>query len=233
MTTTLAPDLSTSPDVTVGSARANARNLWALWGLAAAAFGGVATLLPSKVNSQPDKAHRTASVINTLHRWPYQVSVITGFAAVACLLVAAAGWRRWAAERAPDSLSASVIARALGASAAAMMIAYGFQGALAVYLHGGINEKMFSAQGLFSLYMFVDFGPYIAWWGVAAAAVALAYAAFREGLVPRSIGVFSIVFLVVAVAPLVATGLPGMAGVVGPIWLAATSIAVARTRRLV
>jgi hypothetical protein len=152
---------------------------------------------------------------------------------VVCLLVAAAGWRRWAAERAPGSLAASVIARALGASAGAMMIGYGFMGALAVYLHGGINEKMFSAQGLFSLYMIVDFGPFIAWWGAAVAAIALAYAAFREGLVSRTLGVFSVLFVFVAIAPLVATGLPGMPGVVGPIWLAIASVGMARTRRLV
>jgi hypothetical protein len=92
---------------------------------------------------------------------------------------------------------------------------------------------MFSPQGLFSLYMILDFGPFIAWWGVAAAAVALVYAAFREGLVSRTMGVFSVLFLLAAVAPLVATGLPGMPGVVGPAWLAITSIGMARTRRLV
>jgi hypothetical protein len=233
MSTTLAPNFITSSDVSAEGPSAHRRNLWALWGTAAAAFGGLATMLPTRVNTQPDKAHLTASVINTLHRWPYQVSVISGFAAVVCLLVAAAGWRRWAAERAPQSLAANVIARALGASAGAMMIAYGFQGALAVYLHGGINEKMFSAQGLYSLYMIVDFGPFIAWWGVAVAAIALAYAAFREGLVSRTLGLFSVLFVLIAVAPMAATGLPGMPGVVGPAWLAVASIGTARTRRLV
>jgi len=124
-----------------------------------------------------------------------------------------------------------VISKAFAASAGAMMIAYGFAGALSVYLHGGINAKMFSAQGLFSLYMILDFGPFIAWWGVAVAAAALVYAAFREGRVPRWVGVVSAIFVLIAVLPLIATGLPGMPGVLGPFWLALVSVGLARSRR--
>jgi len=231
MTTVLSTDFSTSVTPSVGTPATGRRNRWALWGAAAGVFGGVATLLPSRVNLQKNDAHTTASVIAQLHRWPYQVSVVAGFAAVACLLVAAAGWRRWAQERAPESLAASVISKAFAASAGAMMIAYGFAGALAVYLHGGMNAKMFSAQGLFSLYMILDFGPYIAWWGVAVAAAALVYAAFREGRVPRWVGAVSVAFVVIALLPLVATGLPGMPGVLGPFWLALVSVGLARSRR--
>jgi hypothetical protein len=231
MTQVLSPDFTTSVTPPVGQATTGRRNRWALWGAAAGVFGGIATLLPTKVNVQPANAHTTAAVIDKLHRWPYQVSVIAGFAAVACLLVAAAGWRRWAEKRAPESLAASVVAKAFTASAGAMMIAYGFAGALSVYLHGGIDAKMFSSQGLFSLYMILDFGPFIAWWGVTVAAAALAYAAFREGRVPKWVGVVSVAFVLIAVLPLIATGLPGMPGVIGPLWLAAVSVGLARSRR--
>ena len=231
MTTVLSPDFTTSVTPAVETAAIGRRNRWALWGAAAGVFGGVATLLPAKVNVQKANAHTTAAVIANLHRWPYQVSVVAGFAAVTCLLVAAAGWRRWAEHRAPGSLAASVVSKAFGATAGAMMIAYGFAGALAVYLHGGIDAKMFSPQGLFSLYMILDFGPFIAWWGVTVAAAALVYAAFREGLVPRWVGVASIAYVLIAVLPLVFTGLPGMPGVIGPFWLAAVSVGAARSRR--
>ena len=231
MTSVLSQDFSTSVTPAAQTPATGRRNRWALWGAAAGVFGGVATLLPTKVNAQKANAHTSAAIISTLHRWPYQVSVVAGFAAVACLLVAAAGWRRWAQERAPESLAASVISKAFAASAGAMMIAYGFAGALAVYLHGGMNAKMFSAQGLFSLYMILDFGPFIAWWGVAVAAAALVYAAFREGRVPRWVGVVSAIFVLIAVLPLIATGLPGMPGVLGPFWLALVSVGLARSRR--
>ena len=231
MTTALSPDFTTSMTPPAETPTTGRRNPWALWGAAAGVFGAVATVVPSRVNLQKSNAYTTASVVAKLHRWPYQLSVVTGFAAVACLLVAAAGWRRWAEHRAPGSLAASVVAKAFGASAGAMMIAYGFAGALAVYLHGGIDAKMFSAQGLFSLYMLLDFGPYIAWWGVAVAAAALVYAAFREGLVPRWVGVASAAFVLIALLPLIATGLPGMPGVIGPFWLAAVSVGLARSRR--
>jgi hypothetical protein len=210
-----------------GPAESRTRRSWPLFGVAAAVFGGVATLLPSKVNMQPDTHQTSAAVVATLHRWPYQVAVVAGIIAVGCFLVAASGWRRWAAERAPDSLAAETIGKAFGATAGAMMIAFGMLGSLAVYLHGGINQHMFAHQGLYSVYMFVDFGPYVAWWGVTVAAAALAVVAFRNHAVPRWMGVASVAAVFIAVAPLVLTGLPGMPGAIGPFWLAVISLGMA------
>jgi hypothetical protein len=170
-------------------------------------------------------------VINALHRWPYQAAVAAGFVAVACLLVAASGWRRWAADVLPQSLAAETIGRALAASAAAMMIGFGFLGSLAVYLHGGINQHMFAREGLYAIYLVVDFGPYIAWWGVTVAAAAVAVVALRNRALPRWVGALSVIAVALAVLPLFATGLPGMPGVVGPFWLAAASVGVYRNNR--
>jgi hypothetical protein len=196
-------------------------------------FGGVATLLPSKVNMQPDNHATSAAVIASLHRWPYQVAVIAGLCAVACMLATASGWRRWAAERAPGNLAAETVGKAMGATAGAMMIAFGMLGSLAVYLHGGINQHMFSRDGLFSVYMFVDFAPYVAWWGATVAAAALAWVAFRNRLVPRWLGAASVAAVAIAVVPLLLTGLPGMPGVVGPFWLLVVSVGMNRHVRSV
>jgi hypothetical protein len=181
---------------------------------------------------QPDNHYTSATVISTLHRWPYQAGVIAGFLAVGCLLVAASGWRCWAAERAPGSVAAETVGKALAASAAAMTIAFGMLGSLAVYLHGGINQHMFAHQGLYSVYMFVDFGPYVAWWGTTVAAAALAVVAFRAHAVPRWIGAVSALAVFIGIAPLLLTGLPGMPGVIGPVWLAVVSLGMARHVRL-
>ena len=150
MTTALSPDFTTSMTPPAETPTTGRRNPWALWGAAAGVFGAVATVVPARVNLQKSNAYTTASVVAKLHRWPYQLSVVTGFAAVACLLVAAA---------------------------------------------------------------------------------ALVYAAFREGLVPRWVGVASAAFVLIALLPLIATGLPGMPGVIGPFWLAAVSVGLARSRR--
>jgi hypothetical protein len=226
----MSPTTHPASEVEAGPTFDERRSRWPLFGVAAAVLGGIATVVPSKVNMQPDGRHTTAAVIDTLHRWPYHVGVVAGFAAVACLLVAVNGWRRWATEHAPNNLAAGTVATALTATAGAMMIGFGFLGALAVYLHGGVNATMFSREGLFSIYMVVDFGPYIAWWGATVAAAAVAWLAFRDHLVPRWIGVVSVVSVAVPVVALVATGLPGMSGVIGPIWLALVSAAFTSRR---
>jgi hypothetical protein len=182
---------------------------------------------------QPDNHATSAAVIASLHRWPYQVAVIAGLCAVACMLATAAGWRRWAAERAPGNLAAETVGKAMGATAGAMMIGFGMLGSLAVYLHGGINQHMFSRDGLFSVYMFVDFAPYVAWWGATVAAAALAWVAFHNRLVPRWLGAISVAAVAIAVLPLLLTGLPGMPGVVGPFWLLLVSIGMNRHVRSV
>ncbi len=215
------------PTATVDSTRTRLAR-WPLWGVAAAISGGVATLLPSEVNHQTDGHRTTAAVIDTLQRWPYHVAALAGFVAVACLLVTATGWRRWAAEAQPGSLAAETVSRALTASAGAMMIGFGFLGSLAVYLHGGTNEHMFAREGLYAIYMVVDFGPYLAWWGVTVAAAAVAVLAFRNHAFPRWVGVVSVLAVAAAVLPLAASGLPGMPGVVGAFWLAAASVGLYR-----
>jgi hypothetical protein len=205
MTTTFERPLGAARQATLEPTQ---RPRWALWGAAAAAFGGIATLLPTKVNVAPTSGSTTSEIIATLHRWPYQVGVAAGFVAVACMLLTATGWRRWAAQHAPASMAAETISRALTATAGAMMIGFGFLGSLAVYLHGGIDQHMFGHDGLFAVYMIVDFGPYVAWWGVTVAAAAVTWLALRERMLPRWIGIVSAAAVAIAVVPLVLTGLP-------------------------
>lgn len=221
------------PSVATGDHSAPARdknNRWALWGAAAALLGAVATLLPGKVNPQVSNDRLTAAVIDSLHRWTYHVAVVAGFSAVFCLLLFAAGWRRWVTDRVPTSLAANVAPSALGASAAAMMIGYGLLGSLAVYLPGGIDQHAFAHSSLLSIYMVVDFAPFVAWWGVAIAAAAVTAVCFREHIFARWIGIFSAIVVALAVIPMVVTGLPGMPGLVGPLWLLIVSVAQAISR---
>jgi hypothetical protein len=51
-------------------------------------------------------------------------------------------------------------------SAAALLVAYGFRGALAEYLPGGINDDNFPAAGLYVLFMINDNAP---WFGCGSA----------------------------------------------------------------
>jgi hypothetical protein len=207
------------------------RALWALWGVAAGALGIVATLLtdPSR-GLDEDVVRGGAALIDRLDRTTYHLGVVAGFFTVLCLLFAAAGWRRWAARVAPESLPARVVSLALTASAGAMMLGYGFKGSLAVYLNGGIDAGAHAREGLYGVYMFLDFGPYVAWWGAAIAATAMAWLSLRDRLLPRWIGVVSALFALVPVAVLVATGLPGFPGVVDQAWLLIVSLGIVLRR---
>ena len=206
------------------------RAAWALWGVGAGLLGIVATLLTTPDLSE-EEYRSGAALIDQLDRMPYHVGVVAGFFAVVAVLFTAAGWRRWAELVAPASLPARVVSMALTATAGAMMLGYGFKGSLAVYLDGGLDEGMMASEGLYAVVMFLDFAPYIAWWGAAIAAAAMAWVSLRDGLLPRWLGVVSALFALVPVGVLVATGLPGFPGVVDPAWLVIASLAVAFGRR--
>ena len=119
---------------------------------------------------------------------------------------------------------------ALFATAASMILGYGFKGSLAVYLPGGIDEGSYPKEGLNAVWMFLDFAPYICWWGATVAAASAVWLAFRERLLPRWLGAVSIVFVVAPLAMMVGTGLPGFPGVVSPMWLLILSLGTAFRR---
>jgi hypothetical protein len=79
--------------------------------------------------------------------------------------------------------------------------------------------------------MFLDFGPYIAWWGAAIGAASMVWLSLRDRLLPIWIGVVSALFALAPIGFLVATGLPGLLGVVDPLWLVIVSLGVAFSRR--
>jgi len=207
------------------------RATWALWGAAAGVLGVVATVVTEPAAGLEEADYLVgACLVDELDRTMYHVGVVAGFSCVVALLFTAAGWRRWAARRAPDSLAARTLPLAFVASAGAMMIGYGLKGSMAVYLDGGIDEGTMTDEGLYSIFMVLDLGSWMVWWGGAAAALITIWLAFRERLVPLWIGAVSVLASLVFLGFLVGTGLPGMA-VVSALWLTITSIGVAASTR--
>lgn len=207
--------------------RQSRRETWAWWGAAAGLLGVVGHLVTQPTLTVAQR--RTGpDVLTVVDRGGYHLGAAAGFLAVACVLVAAAGWRRWGERRAPENLCARLIPLGLIASAGAMIIGYGVRGALAIYLPGGINQGEFPPEGLYTLFMIDDLAPFFAWWGVAVAAAAAAWASLRHRLLPRWIGVVSTLAFVLPAGFLVITGLTGFAGLPGPLWLLVTSVGVAR-----
>lgn len=218
-----ATDRSSAPST---DHRATAAGRWPLWGAAAGALGMVGTLF-SDTRPPETSSPITAEDVFALGPGGFHAGIIAGLAATFCLLVTAAAWRRWAADVAPRNLAAGAVSLALTASAGAMILAYGMKGSLAVYLPGGMDEGTYPAEGLFSVFLFLDFAPYVAWWGVCFASIALGWLSLKERLLPRWVGVVSIPFVLAPVAFMAATGLPGFPGVVDGLWLTVVSVGIA------
>lgn len=190
---------------------------WPLWGVAAGALGYVGHLMTMQ-NITDQQRQTGVNVVSLLHRNNYYVGVVAGFFAVFCLLVFAAGWRRSLA-RVTESITAEMVPLALTASAGAMILAYGVKGMLAIYLPGGFNSHTYPAEGLYTLVMFDDLAPFMAWFGVTMASAAIIWLALRERQLPIWIGIVSVLFTVVPVGMLMLTGLPGFPGIVAPGWM--------------
>lgn len=199
---------------------------WAAWGVAAGVLGFVAHLATDPQGSLTlAQRQEGVPVVDLVDRADYHIGAAAGFLAVACLLVAAAGWRRMA-EGWGDALAARVVPSALVAAAGAMTIGYGFKGAMAVYLPGGINDGDFPREALYPLFMVNDLAPFFAWLGVIVAAGAVAVLALRARVLPRWIGAVSVLAVLPPLGFLLGTGLTGFSGVTGPIWLAVVSAGI-------
>ena len=224
VSTTVTPSTSASTNASA----VTRRSTWALWGAAAAVAGAVGTLLT--VNPGFEDYSNVDHVVSQLNHTTYHVGLVAGFVAVFCTLFTAAGWRRWASDHAPRSLPARVISMALTASAGAMMLAYGLKGTLADYLPGGGEGAMHWANsGIYSLFMWLDFAPFIAWWGTCMAAAAVAWVALRERRLPRSLGVLSVVLFLLPTVAMFVTAVPGLPFISIP-WLLIVSVAMAFRR---
>ena len=225
----MATQFATSETVDTPARRSTPR--WHWWGTAAGVLGLVANIITDPVGAiSIEQRKGGVAVIDLLTRGGYHVGAVTGIAAVGCLLVLAAGYRRWAEQIGGSSLALRTLPAAIGASAAALIVGYGFKGMLAIYLPGGINQNEYPAEGLYSLFMVNDLAGFFGWWGVAFAAACLAWLGLREAMVPRWIGLFSALAFLAPVAFLAGTGLTGFPGVICPLWLAIVSAGLALRR---
>lgn len=159
-----------------------------------------------------------------------RIGFTAGMVAVAALLVFIALWRRHVETVFTGSTGARMVSAGAIASAGALILGYGWRGALANYL--GPEAGMYDGEGLFVYYMLTDFGAYIPWAGVVISALGLAWMAWTERNVSRVLGTVAAVFGLGAAAAVIASGVPGLPGVFMPIWLAITGVwlAVGRSR---
>lgn len=204
----------------------------ATWPLAGA-VAGIASLVAAMAGMATiteEQYLEGVGVVDELERGGYYVSFVVGLIGVAALFIAAAGWRRWAQHRAADDLAAGTIATALSATATVNIIGYSMAGALALYLDGGLDEGTMSDESLFVNFAYLDFGTLFGWWGATLAAGCVAFLAFRRRLLPRWMGITSVVAIAIPLGFALFTSLPGMPGFIMPLWLVAISVGMVFSR---
>ena len=203
---------------------------WPLWAVAAGVAGFAATVLtdsrPPAEGRFTDYTVRKADVL-TVDQSTLFVSMVLGYLAVVCLLVLAGAWRRHVESAGRASTAANVVTFGLVAGAGALALAYGWRGALANYLPGGVDEGAFDTDGLFVYFMLSDFGPYIAWVPVVVSLGALAWMSLRERVISRWIGALNLFYVVLIGGAVVVTGVPGLPGTLAAPFLAVTGLGLA------
>lgn len=207
------------------------RATWALWGSAAGLCGVLTNMIfASGLDEGERETGDAATVLDALSQTGYHLSAVTGFGAVVCLLLFAAGLQRWGAAQASDSLALRVAPMGLLASAGALIAAYGVKGQLAAYLDGGFNDGSYTIEDQYFYFLLDDLAGYFGWFGVTVTAGCLAWLAFRERLVARWIGGLGGLVVLAAAAFLLVFGFTGFSGVAAPVFLIIAGIGLSRQR---
>jgi hypothetical protein len=202
-----------------------------VFGVIAGVTGFASALVALSNGVSEEDARAGVAAIDELNRNTYYISFLLGLVSIAALLVTAAAWRRWANDRAPRDLAAGTIGGALAATATVNIIGTALAGSMAIYLPGGSDEGWLSRDAIFVNYTLLDFGQLLGWWGAMVAAGCLAATSLRKSrLLPRWMGIVSVVLMLPAIVFAVATGLPGFPGLVMPIWLVVISLGMMRAR---
>jgi hypothetical protein len=223
-------DVQTTPSSDEASPARSGRAKWPLVG-AVGAVAGLASVMSSMQNLTEEQWSSGVRVIDQLEPGGYHVAFILGLVSVGCLLVASSGWKRWAERRVPDSLAGRTLAQGLAATATINVIFTGLMGSMALYLPGGTDAGWLSDEGIFTNFTMLDFGTLLGWWGAAASAVCVAILAFGKARVlPRWMGIVSLVLLFPPLAMAAGTALPGFVGFTMPIWLVVISLGMVFSR---
>jgi hypothetical protein len=231
-TRTMSSTIDTRPDETITTTpTGTGRGRWPIFGALAGltAFFGALAGMPGNLTEEDYQSG--VAVLDKLERGGFHVAFILGLVSVGALLLAAAGWRRWAERNAPDDIAAGTISNALTATAAVNLIGYSLMGAMALYLPGGVDENWLSDEAMFTNFAYLDFGVLFGWWGAAVAAFCVAWLSFRsDRVLPRWMGVVSVLLLLPPVLMAIGMSLPGMPGFTMPIWLTIVSLGMLRSK---
>lgn len=207
--------------------RRRSTRLWPLFGVA----GGVTALAATLVDTRLDPSGIGSLVLlegDGLDLVDHRLFLLLSVVSVGCLLVASTGWKRWADQRAGDSLAARTIPTALATTAAGNLLAASLA-ASALHGHGTVDAGSSVTDGSGSARL-LNLALVPGWWATVVAALCLATLAVdRERLVPRWMAVVS---LASVVPPVLLVGFgrgAGLPALTMPIWLIVISVGMVRS----
>lgn len=231
MSTTLPRPTVPALELDAASTRpATGRPTWPIFGIVAGITGWASAAL-GLTSVTEEQAQEGVGVLDHLSRGNYYASFLLGIIAFSSLFVAATGWKRWAEQRAPRDLAARTIGTALAATATINVIFTCLAGSMALYLPGGTDEGTLSAESMHVNYTLLDFGQLLGWWGAVVASLCVATLGLRRNRVlPRWMGIVSLILPLPGIALAAAVSLPGFVGLTMPIWLVVVSVGLVFSR---
>lgn len=222
--------MTTTSPLTAGTPALTGPRRFTAWPLLitlSGVLGIVALFLEGRPDSSRDFDYPvTAEDILDVDWLPYRLSGAIGYLLVLVLIVTVAVWKHRVEHRFPGSVGATVVGYGVLATSGLVALTYGWRGSLGNYLPGAMEEDTYDTDGLYTYFVMNDFSPYIAFVPLLASAYGLAWMAFREHLVSRSLGGCA---GLLATALLLATwglGVPGLPAmilvglIVAGVWLA-------------
>ena len=225
---------TTSTPAPVSDAR---RALDGRWPLAAAGAGITAfvfTTFTSRWMTEAETSGGVAGVYAAIEDDGLRthVGVVMAFLCVGFLAVFAAGFGRFLAARAPEGSLAAQVAR-LGLTAAVATVA--LAASLKAIYRGGLPDHgdagLYTKDAVVTVQILVDQYQWAAYWTIALAMGAVVVLGLKDGVLPRWYAWLSAVLTLFVLGMTLVLALPYSAGVVAPVWLVATTVALLRLRK--
>ncbi|MGN6330372.1 MAG: hypothetical protein ACTHOD_01815 [Motilibacteraceae bacterium] len=227
--------LGSTDDATRGtSARSLAKAPW-VWSGAVAGVGGIVAMLVLNVPfpTEQQAAGGVESVYNALDgQQAVQIGASLGFVVAWALALFCVGLVRHLRRVLPqDSLLPSLVRVALTASVGALFIGFGARAAAAGGLPGGVDHSFYTHTDTVVIGTLAGQLQWVGWQGVCLAMAAVVVAAFRHRAMPAWLGAVGALLTLAVVGMTLVLCLPYSAGIAGPVFLTALSVALLTTRK--